>query len=131
METDQIIPSNLLLVVEIDGLATSTNPETHLWPISGYFSNISSKTKDIFSIGAYLGKTKPTNSNEYLTQFVNELNFLSTIGIKYKNKHVTISLSALICNASTKSFVLNVYSFNGLNGCLRCTTMGRQPNNEV
>lgn len=56
LEFEQFLPSNLLLVVGIDGLAITCNPTQHLWPILGYFSNIPSM-KQVFIIGAFLGLT--------------------------------------------------------------------------
>jgi len=131
LETIQSIPSKLCLVVGIDGLAITNNPTTHLWPILGYFSNLSLKRKEVFIIGAYIGLGKPTNSNEFLEEFVNELKCLINMGISFNDMIITIELSALICDAPAKSFVLNVRGHNFLKGCVRCTTTGRRVNNRI
>ncbi|CAI6355162.1 unnamed protein product [Macrosiphum euphorbiae] len=130
LETIQSIPSKLCLVLGIDGLAITNNPITHLWPILGYFSNLSLKHKEVFIIGAYIGLGKPTNSNEFLEEFVNELKCLINMGISFNDMIITIELSALICDAPAKSFVLNVRG-HVLNGCVRCTTTGRRVDNRV
>jgi len=50
------LPSELLLVVGIDGITVTKNPPSHLWPIMGYYSNLSYKRPIVFLIGVYFGK---------------------------------------------------------------------------
>lgn len=54
------LPSELLLVVGIDGISVTKNPPSHLWPIMGYYSNLSFKKPVVFLIGLYFGKKNQT-----------------------------------------------------------------------
>lgn len=64
-----------MLVIGIYGLPISKNPPSQLWPCLGYFSNLD-KSPNVFIIGAYYGQLKPQNSHEFLSDLVDELNFL-------------------------------------------------------
>jgi len=92
-------------MVGIDGLPITKNLPSQLWPILGYFSNISDSSVSI--IGSYYGKPKPEDSNEFLSDFLNEIRVLIIDGVMYNNIHVKLHLKALICDAPAKSFALN------------------------
>lgn len=123
------LPSVIMLMVGIDGLPITKNPPSQLWPILGYFSNISDPK--VFIIGACYGKSKPEDCNEFLCDFVNEIRFLITDGIVYNNEHVKIHLNALICDAPAKTFVLNFKGHTGKNSCIRCHTVSSFGNNRI
>lgn len=125
------IPSTLLLKVGIDGLPITKNPPSQMWPILGYFSNLPIKKHDIFIIGAYYGKPKPEDCNEFLEDFVNELCHLINVGTMCGNKRVKIVLEALICDSPAKSFIFNVKGHTAKNACVRCQTLGEYDNNRV
>lgn len=122
----QLVPSHLSLVVGIDGIALTSNPTTHCWPILGYFSNIPYKYRSVFIIGVFLGLSKPKNCNEFLMQFVIELKELINTGIRLNDKYITVNLYALICDAPAKSFILNFKGHNGKNSCLCCLCIGER-----
>jgi len=119
------------LKVGIDGIPVTKNPPSQMWPILGYFSNLPIKNPSIFIIGAYHGKPKPEDCNEFLEDFVNELCILINVGAMYNNKHVKILLEALICDTPAKSFILNVKGHTAKNSCVRCLTVGEYENNRV
>jgi len=123
------LPSILMLMVGIDGLPITKNPPSQLWPILGYFSNISDPS--VFIIGSYYGKPKPEDSNEFLSDFVNEICVLINDGVMYNNIHVKLHLKALICDAPAKSFALNFRGHTGKKSCIRCHTIGSFENNRI
>lgn len=129
LKAGRTIPSTLMLMVGIDGLPITKNPPSQLWPILGYFSNISDI--NVFIIGAYYGKQKPEDCNEFLNDFVSEICVLFTDGIVYENIHVKVHLKALICDAPAKSFALNFKGHTGKKSCLRCHTLGCFGNNRI
>lgn len=92
------LPCTLELTVGIDGLPISKNPPSQLWPILGYFSNLELNKFKVFIIGAYYGKPKPEDSNEFLQDFVNDLYDLINIGVVSNNTHFKVILKALICD---------------------------------
>lgn len=123
------LPSELLLVVGIDGISVTKNPPSHLWPIMGYYSNLSYKKPVVFLIGLYFGKKKPNDPNNYLKEFVDEFKLMKQTILKYNNKEVTVKLHAVICDAPAKSFVLNCRGHTGRYSCVRCTTSGERAQN--
>jgi len=99
------LPSTLLLHVSIDGLPISKNPPSQMWPILGYFSNLHLEKPKVFIIGAYYGKTKPNDCNEYLKDFIDELCELINVGFVHNNKKINIIIAAVICDTPAKSFI--------------------------
>lgn len=127
-EIHDSLPSTLMLSVGIDGIPISKNPPSQMWPILGYFSNISSKKPNVFIIGTYYGKTKPEDSNEFLKYFVDELCEIINTGIIYNNVKINILLNAIICDTPAKSYILNIKGHTGKHSCLRCKTVGQWSN---
>lgn len=125
------LPSTLLLMVGIDGLPVTKNPPSQLWPILGYFSNIPDKKHKVFIIGAYYGKSKPGDCNEYMQDFVDELCLLINKGVTINNITIKVLLNAIICDTPAKSFVLNIRGHTAKKSCLRCQTIGQFENNRV
>jgi len=119
------LPLTLELNVGIDGLPLTTNSPSQLWPILGCFTNINiNNRQNVFMIGAFYGKSKPEDSNEYLQEFFDELKQIINEGIVYKDKVVKLKMHALICDAPAKAFVLKIRGHNGKNSCPRCTGQG-------
>lgn len=108
------LPENLSLVVSIDGLPITKNPPSNLWPILDYFLNIDEIRPNVFLIGAFFGRSKPVDSNEFLLDFVNEMKNILTNGITVESKHYSIEIKALLCDAPAKSFVLKVQGRTGI-----------------
>lgn len=113
------------MTVGIDGLPLTTNSPSQPWPILGCFTNINvNNRQNVFMIGAFYGKSKPGDSNEYLQEFVDELKQITNEGIVYKDKVVKLKMHALICDAPAKAFVLKIRGHNGNNSCPRCIGQG-------
>jgi len=85
----------------------------------------------VFIIGAYYGKSKPSDCNEYMQDFVDELCTLINVGIVVNNVHIKVLLKAIICDAPAKSYILNFRGHTAKNSCLRCSTIGQYENNRV
>lgn len=130
-KTFKNIPTVLQLVVGVDGLPLMKNPPSQLWPILGYFSNIVVEKPKVFIIGAYYGKSKPGECNEYMQDFVDELCTLINVGTVVNNININILLKAIICDTPAKSYILNVRGHTSKNACLRCYTIGQYENNRV
>lgn len=127
----QNLPSTLFLMVGVDGLPVTKNPPSQLWPILGYFTNIPDKTTKVFLIGAYYGKSKPDDFNEYLKDFVDELCDLINNGIIINSLKFKVILKAIICDSPAKASILNIRGHTAKNSCLRCHAVGEFDNNRV
>jgi len=114
----------LTLLVGIEGLPVCKNPAIELWPILGHFTNITCKRQKVFIIGDYYGKSKPTDSNEFLEDFVNEIKMFAK-GMMVKGKELKVSLQAVICDAPAKAFVFNIRGHTGKHSCPRCHSVGK------
>jgi len=112
-KTHKNVPSVLQLIVGVDGLPLMKNPPSQLWPILGYFSNVLVGKPKVFIIGAYYGKSKPIDCNEYMQDFVDELCTLINVGIVVNNVHIKVLLKAklfflqLLMSAKSNTFYLN------------------------
>ncbi|KAE9523161.1 hypothetical protein AGLY_016446 [Aphis glycines] len=130
-KTHKNVPTVLQLLVGDDDLPLIKNPPSQLWPILGYFSNVLVGKPEVFIIGAYYAKSKPSDCNEYLQDFVDELYTLINVGIVVNNVHFKVLLKAIICDALAKSYILNFRGYTAKNSCLKCSTIGQYENNRV
>lgn len=113
--------SSVNLLVNIDGLPLSRSANSSLWPILCSDAGINK----VYIVGAFFGKCKPGNANEFLQMFADELTRLIKNGIHLDSgEKCTVRLYALICDAPAKAFVLRVKSHSGYNSCTKCTIEG-------
>lgn len=119
-ENDFFKLTKIQLKIGIDGLPLNNFSNSQLWPILG--SIIPSST--VFLIGAYHGYTKPSDSNYYLQDLVNEINSLVVNGIHFKNKTLDVELRCIICDAPAKSFITKTKCQTGYSSCTKCIQEG-------
>jgi len=121
------------LFVGIDGLPLTKSTKSTFWPILCYIrphSNI------VFPIGLYWGYDKPSDSNDFLRDFYDEIISLINSGIDIKNKSGVITnkiiiLDTFCCDVPAKSFVLKIKGHSGFCSCTRCCTEGEYLNRRV
>lgn len=77
---------------------------------------------DVFLIGSYIGKSKPSNINCYLHELVEELKNLKN-RFKIKNKSFKVEVRAFICD-TPRAFICGTKGHNSLNGCHMCLQKG-------
>ncbi|XP_071627190.1 uncharacterized protein [Temnothorax longispinosus] len=77
-----------------------------------------------FIIGVYHSMRKPSDANEYLTDFVNEFIELSQRGITVYNETYTVVINAIVCDAPARSFITYIKSHTGYFSCSRCVQEG-------
>lgn len=106
--------------IGIDGLPLNNSSNSQLWPILG--SIIPSST--VFLIGAYHGYTKPSDANDYLQDFVNEINSVIVNGVNFKNKTLDVELRCIICDARAKSYITKTKGHTGYSSCTKCIQEG-------
>lgn len=126
--------NNLIkLVIGIDGLPLTKSSKSTFWPILCYirpYSNI------VFPIGIYWGYDKPSDSNDFLQEFYDEIKYLISNGIEIKNKSGIIIKKQIIidtfcCDVPAKSFILKTKGHSGFFSCFRCCTEGEFLNRRV
>lgn len=108
----------LELTFNIDGLPIFNSTTKGLWLI--LCSEINSQ--GVYPVGAFFGKGKPNDANEFIRELVNELVDLTQKGLDGEN--VEISCSALICDVPAKSFMLYLKGHMGYYSCSKCCIKG-------
>lgn len=109
------------LLINIDGMSISRSSNACFWPIL-VSENLCRK---VYVAGLYYGYTKAKDPNEFLKRFVSDLKPLVTA--KFMDNEITIkvNLSALICDAPAKSFILSVKNHTGYFSCIKCIIRGQ------
>lgn len=111
---------NIKYQVNVDGLPLFKSSSQQLWPIIGKVVG----TKCLFLIGAFNGKSKPADIDEFLQPFVMESIMLSTEGFLYQDKHFTATVDCFICDCPARAYLKQIKGHTGYLGCERCLTHG-------
>lgn len=113
----------LCISFNIDGVPLFKSTNVQLWPIL-----CSVKGFEPFVIALFCGTSKPDSLDNYLSDFLIELNELKRNGVSYNDETFRVSFSAFVCDALARSFLKCTKSFNGYYGCERCVIKGRWNN---
>lgn len=103
-----------------DGIPIYDSNDIQLWPILGRIIG----SNKIFVIGCYSGKCKPEDSNEFLSDTVNDFVRLGTTGFVQEGKKISVIVHSLICDIPAKSMVQMTKGHTGYNSCPKCKTRG-------
>lgn len=124
-----ILEQELKFVIGIDGLPIDKSTSLQFWPILAY---IKPKSDLVFPVGLYCGNKKPTDSNDYLKDFLNEAKYLVLNGIQLEDKLYKVKIDAICCcDMPASSFVLKYKSHTGYNSCPRCEIEGERKENRT
>lgn len=108
--------------VNIDGLPIFKSSNVQFWPmLARLIPPI--KTK-VFTIGLFSGSEKPKNVDEYLHDFVAEMNSIENGGICISSVNCSLEVSCFICDAPARAFVKQVKGHSGYYGCEKCIQKG-------
>lgn len=117
------LTKNLTIRINIDGLPLFRSNNVSLWPILGKIKEI--PNSDVFVIGLYSGNTKPSNVQEYLKEFVQDLREIIQEGVQFNGVFFSVSApDAFICDAPARAFLKCVKGHTGYYSCERCTQKG-------
>lgn len=101
-----------------------------LWPILGRIKEI--PNSNVFMIGLYSGVTKPSNVQEYLNEFIQDVKVVVQEGLHYNDVHFTVAApDAFICDAPARAFLKCVKGHTGYYTCERCTQKGVHVNRRM
>lgn len=124
-ENPELMASNTVyLQINIDGLPLFKSNSLQLWPILGLILQSNAPYTEPFVIGVFSGNQKPTDVNEFLKEFVDEMLVLSKDGLNFNGHHLNVTIKNFICDTPARSFVKCVKSHNGYSGCDKCITEG-------
>lgn len=115
-----LLPNELTLNVNIDGLPIYKSSKGVYWPILGKFTEL--KTLKPFVIGIYFHESvKPKDLHSYLEDFVTEMKFFTV------NRFCEIKIypGLFIMDAPAMAFVKQTIGHNGRKGCGKCEVTGK------
>ncbi|XP_075167624.1 uncharacterized protein LOC142239727 [Haematobia irritans] len=92
----------IIIDINIDGLPLCKSSTKQVWPILAGVVN----TDEVLLVGTFEGYSKPENSNEFLREFVTELNQLMLDGIRFQEKLYMIKVTSFIMDAPARSFII-------------------------
>ena len=116
----------LSLQINMDGLPLFKSASTQLWPILARVCNPFKSAP--FMIGLFCGDRKPANVEEYLHDFVEEMQHLEQgpvdINVEENKVPVRINISCFVCDAPARAYVKQIKGHCGYYGCEKCVQKG-------
>lgn len=114
---------NIRLQMNVDGLPLSKSNNDHFWPI---LAKVICKLDvyEVFTVAIYFGPSKPKSTEEYLEEFIIEINELLKNGIIIHGVHLAVELMCFICDTPARAFIKNTLGHKGKESCERCEIVG-------
>jgi len=119
---------DLHLHVNIDGIPLFNSCNMSLWPILGMVRELKG---NVFPIAIFCSTTKPSSVDEYLHDFILEMNELHRSGFRHEELIYRITLSSVICDAPARAFLKCIKPHTGYDSCERCIQVGEWCNKVV
>lgn len=118
------------IILNVDGIPIYKSSSTQFWPICGKIYSTEIHT-DVFDIAIYVGDSKPQSIEEYMSDFVAEINVLQNYGFFYNHEKCFVKLKAFSCDSPARAFLKCIKSHNSQEGCEFCNTQGERMNNRI
>lgn len=118
-----IVPSNILLDINVDGLPLTRSSKSQLWPILGRISGLQYPDK-VFLIGVYHGYEKPDSVDDLLNHFIEEYLELEKTGFTCNGIKYSVKINLIICDSPARSMITCTKGHNAHFGCPRCIDQG-------
>lgn len=103
----------------IDGVPLFKSSNIQFWPILCSFDRF-----EPFIVALYCGSSKPEPVQDYLADFLQELQHLVHNGLNYDDITYHISIRAFICDAPARAFLKCVKGHSGYDSCESCKVHG-------
>jgi hypothetical protein len=112
------------LLINIDGLPLFKSSPDQVYPILCTVVSVPELRNKAFPIEIYYGKDKPANLEDYLKDFITEINSLHENGLYFNDHIVQLDSIYFVCDAPAKSLIMGTVSHTGFHSCTRCTVHG-------
>ncbi|XP_043480494.1 uncharacterized protein LOC122510127 isoform X1 [Leptopilina heterotoma] len=112
------------LQINADGLPLFKSNSLHLWPILCKIHY----EPDIYKplpVAIFSGTTKPMCIDDYLEEFVIDLDNILENGVIVGNKHFKVQVHCFVCDTPARSFLKDVKGHGAYYACERCTVRGK------
>ncbi|XP_041785788.1 uncharacterized protein LOC121601053 isoform X2 [Anopheles merus] len=113
----------------VDGLPLYKSSRTQFWPILMGIHNL--PNAPVMTVAIFCGVSKPLYAEEYLGQFVDEMNELQRVGIWIGKRHYTVHLRSIIADSPARAFIKCAKSHNAYSACMKCTIITERDGNRV
>lgn len=81
---------------------------------------------NVFAIAIYFGQAKPGSiEEEYLDEFIEEINELQRDGIIIVGIHLSVELKCIICDTPARTFLKQTLGHKGKEACERCEVISK------
>ena len=115
------------VTVNIDGIPVFKSSNVQFWPILCVINSLPPTI-----IALYVGSTKPTPVDEFLADFVHDMEELQSTGfVVTKGVIKPVVLRGFVCDAPARAFIKNIKGHNSLSGCERCLAVGVSTNSRT
>lgn len=125
--TNEFTENTIRLLFNIDGLPLYNSSNRQFWANLGLIlhSNYDSKP---FVVAVYSGDSKPQNANDFLEDFINELNTLIENGIVINQQVFNVEIVGFSCDTPARPFIKKCKGHGGFYACERCEIRGKTIN---
>lgn len=120
----------LSLQINMDGLPLFRSSFTNFWPILCKVHH-QPDVYEPFPVAVYAGNDKPYNLEQYLGEFIKEMNELLLNGIIIDGQKLDVHIHCFICDTPARAFVKCVKNHGGYYACERCTVQGERYQNRT
>lgn len=113
------------LMIGIDGMPIFASGYQDLWPI---MAKIYSEN-DIyqpFCVAIYLGKSKPKSIEDFLKEFINEMNVLYLEKLNIEGRQFLIEIKCFVADTPARAFLKCIKGHTGYYACERCPVKGKK-----
>lgn len=118
--------------INMDGLPlfkdSSKDTSKKFWPILG---KLVGAEEDPFIIGIYCGDSDPRDIDQYLGDFVVEVNDLKNDGYRYGRVRYEFSIRNFVLDAPARSMIKCCVGHGGYGACEKCTVVGKHVQGRV
>ena len=113
------------LQFSIDGLPLFRSSPVDFWPILCRVF-LSGNISSVFPVGLYCGKSKPSDVDEYLKLFLQEMTAILERGIEWSGVHANVFIHSFVCDAPARQYIKKIKGHSGYDSCERCEIHGER-----
>lgn len=123
IDTKVHIRRTIFILIHIDGIPIYKSSALEFWPILCKVL-FDPDIYQPFVAVVYCGRSKPKSVDEFLIQFVIELNQLLNDGISIDGVFYQLKTHVFVCDRPARSYIKGIKGHSAYSSCERCTIVG-------